>query len=96
MKSLLQEDSDGKQVCYFIGFWFVMGRRKLFEEMPLNENIVSYFYEDMDYCLRMAEKGKKWTASFSQAVKHLSEQSISKLSLEHIDKAREEMLASWR
>ena len=96
MKKYICEAADGNQICYFTGFWFVMAKRSLFEKMPLNEKITNYFYEDMDYCMRMAEKGIKWTFLHNESVEHLSNASIKELAGEHIDRARVQFLDSWR
>ncbi len=87
--------------CNFTGFWLVLAKKDLFINMPLNEKIKSYLYDDADYCLRLQENGKKWVSLNGQyndgkeLVQHLGEQSRKPEDIHRNELARKEFFESW-
>jgi FkbM family methyltransferase len=102
MKVVYYDDQSKMYRCDFTGYWFVMAKRELFEEIPLNEDIKSYLFDDVDHCLQISEKGKKWTwlkgehESCKNLIKHLREQSRDFLSPDSNLKASKEFFDSWK
>jgi GT2 family glycosyltransferase len=81
----------------FVGFWLVMGKRSLFREMPLNERITNYYFEDVDYCVRLIDAGKKYSGfPIDQTfIKHLGNATMNTMPY-RIELARQQLLECWK
>ena len=82
----------------FVGFWLVMGKRSLFQQMPLNEGLTQYYFEDVDYSLRLVDAGKKYIGiPMDQTfISHIGNATMVSIPYEHIEKGRQELLGCWK